>query len=175
MSTSARLIRTSSPARLRVGAPGVSVLALLLTGVQAGPLAAQADPPAPPAAQPSQEPPPPLMGVFTTRIVAGGAPNGLVIQVQPGDLPRLPEGRIEWRSSGRFCHPGRPASSRFDVLSKTPLEGNGSVTVLTVRIPKPRCWWPAYQYARITIEGDLTAQGRTGRTTFYEGTVPVSV
>jgi hypothetical protein len=175
MSPSPRLIRTSSPARLRAGMPGVSVLALLLTGVQAGILAAQADPPASSAVQPSQEPPPPLMGVFTTRIVAGGAPNGLLLHVQPGDLPRLPEGRIEWRSSGRFCDQGRPATSRFDVLSKAPQEGNASNTVLTVRIPKPRCWWPAYQYARITIEGDLTAQGRTRRTTFYEGTVPVSV
>ena len=153
----------------------VSALALLLTGVQAGPLAAQADPPAPLATQAPAEPPPPLMGVLTTRIVAGGAPNGLLIHAQPGDLPRLPEGRIEWRSGGRFCNPGRPASSRFDVLSKTPLEGNGSITVLTVRIPEPRCWWPAYQYARITVDGDLTAQGRTRRATFYEGTVPVSV
>jgi hypothetical protein len=113
--------------------------------------------------------------VLTTRIVAGGAPNGLLIHVQPGDLPRLPEGRIEWQSNGRFCDAEKPSSRRFDVLSKAPAEGDDSKTLLTVLIPKPRCWWPPYQYARITIQGEVTHQGSTQQATFYEGTVPVSV
>jgi hypothetical protein len=179
MPLNARAVHASSQALVLVEALGLSACAMLFAGGHAALLAAQTPPAAPPAAQapPAASPAPPEVvappaGIFTTRMVAGGAPNGLLIDAQPGDLPRLPRGTIEWRS----CAGAGPNPSSFAVLSKAPEDGNNSKTLLTVQIPPPPCRWPPYQYAKITLTGDVTAQGRTQQAqTLFEGTLPVSV
>ncbi len=114
---------------------------------------------------------------FQTQILAGGATNFLDVDVQTADLVRLPTVALQWRQprNARGCSTvasGAPA----ELLSKAPLEENNSMAVLTVFIPPVPCWWPVYQYARITVTGETAGSGGVQQArVLFDGTIRVSV
>lgn len=113
---------------------------------------------------------------FATRILAGGASNALIVDVQPADLVRLPTATLRWlpqhaRAAG--CN-DRPDAG-ISVLSKAPDPANNSRTVLTLYVPAPPCRWPPYQYAHITVAAGAADGSTTGARVLFDGALRVSV
>ena len=117
-------------------------------------------------------------GFFRARMLAGGSTNELEVPVEATRLPHLPaEETIKWLQgenawSPRWCSDSQ-SHQRMSVLSKAPVAGDNSKTLLSVSVPPPPCWWPLSQVARITIKGHVA--GSEGMQTFFDASVHVSV
>jgi hypothetical protein len=113
---------------------------------------------------------------FATRILAGGASNALIVEVQPADLARLPTATLRWLPQrARAAECSGQADAGISVLSKAPDPANHSRTVLTLYVPPPPCRWPPYQYGHITVTA-AAAEGNTAPARIlFDGALRVSV